>query len=237
MKKQNKIIKPRNLEPFLAKLKLDFGDYIILRGYENLPSGYTNDIDVFVPKKNLKDFFMAIRNIEGFKTKIEILVSRIGLLKCELCIDDDVIPFDIMYGFYYFGLEYQNSIDLMKNLHIHESEYFKIPGLQDEIRISLLKELLHNSRVRDDKAEYLLKKLELCKAEIPNNILSKGEILFLTESIKKEKLYLFKFSQKLRLKLLMINLKNNFFESIKNILLFIYIKYVSKNNYHKRLIK
>jgi len=233
----SEVIKPPKLEFFLQKLNEKFGKFLVLRGYEFLPTGYSNDIDVFVPEKDLTRFFYCLHNLDGLETKLTILISRLGLIKCELIVDGVMIPFDILYGFYYFGLEYQDNDQLIRNSNPHHTGLFHTPNLGDEIRISLLKELLHNKRVRVDKASYLSKMMERCSSQLPTEYLSIENVKFLQESIIENRLYLPGISLTLKKKLIKYNFSNKFFITVRNIIMFVAIKYFFKNYLHQRMIK
>jgi hypothetical protein len=233
----SKVIKPPKLEFFLHQLNKKFGKFLVLRGYESLPTGYSNDIDVFVPKDDLTRFFYCLHNLDGLETKLTILISRLGLIKCELIVDGVIIPFDILYGFYYFGLEYQDNDRLVRNSSPHHTGLFYTPDLGDEIRISLLKELLHNKRVRIDKASYLLKMMKKCSSQLPAEYLSIENVKFLQESITENRLYLPRISLTLKMKLIKYNFSKHFFATVKNIMMFAAIKYIFKNYFHQRMIK
>ena len=233
----SKAIKPPKLEFFFHQLNKKFGKFLVLRGYEFLPTGYSNDIDVFVPKDDLTRFFYCLHNLDGLDTKITILISRLGLIKCDLIVDGVIIPFDILYGFYYFGLEYQDNDRLVRNSSPHHTGLFYTPDLGDEIRISLLKELLHNKRVRIDKASYLLKMMKKCSSQLPAEYLSIENVKFLQESITENRLYLPRISLTLKMKLIKYNFSKHFFATVKNIMMFAAIKYIFKNYFHQRMIK
>ncbi|MDA8526768.1 hypothetical protein N9K90_03380 [Gammaproteobacteria bacterium] len=228
---------PSGLEFFLRSLRANFGDFIVLRGYQYLPSGYSNDIDIFIPKTKLKKFFSCVNNMRGIDASLKIIVSRLGLIKCELKINDESIPFDILYGFYYFGFEYQNLSLLSSRSTLHESEIFSVPDVSDEVRISLLKELLHNDRVRSDKADYLLKMIDVCYEALPTKYFPQESINNVKYSIINKELFLPKVSQRIKLDLIYFNFSEHFFKSSKNIILFIFIKYILKNFYHKYITK
>ena len=192
---------------------------------------------MFVPKEDLTRFFYCLHNLDGLETKLTILISRLGLIKCELIVDGVIIPFDILYGFYYFGLEYQDNDRLVGNSSPHHTGLFYTPDLGDEIRISLLKELLHNKRVRIDKASYLLKMMKKCSSQLPAEYLSIENVKFLQESITENRLYLPRISLTLKMKLIKYNFSKHFFATVKNIMMFAAIKYIFKNYFHQRMIK
>ena len=229
------VISPPSLELFLARLKEDFGQYLVLRGYDHMPNGYTNDIDVYIPREDLTRFFSCVNNLEGLDSKLVILVSRFGLIKCELMLDDAIIPFDIMYGFYYAGLEYQDCNQLSNNSKSHSCGLFHTPNISDEVRISLLKELLHNGRVRWDKADYLLKNMDNCIGALPTDYFNSDSIKNVRASIISKNYYVPKISRALKVSILRYNLRKNWARTFKNIIMFAIVKYVLKNKYHKNI--
>jgi len=233
----NNLVSPPRLENFFSLLSIKFGKFLVLRGYEFLPTGYSNDIDVYVPEVDLGRFLNCLTQLPGLDTRITILISRLGLIKCELLIEDEVVPFDILYGFYYFGLEYQDCVQLSLNASVHHSQLFYTPALHDEVRISLLKELLHNSRVRSDKATYLYHMMEKCSAELPNKYIDAVTIDTVHDAIRDNNLYLPYTSRMLKRRLLVNNFTNRFFGTLMDIALFVAIKYVFKNSHHRKLIE
>ncbi|MDA7851302.1 hypothetical protein N9A33_01035 [Gammaproteobacteria bacterium] len=230
------VISPPSLELFLARLKEEFGQYLVLRGYDYMPNGYTNDIDVYIPREDLTRFFSCVNNLEGLDSKLVILVSRFGLIKCELMLDDAIIPFDIMYGFYYVGLEYQDCNQLSNNSKIHSCGSFFIPNISDEVRISLLKELLHNGRVRSDKADYLLKSMDDCAEALPTNYFNADTIKNVRASIISKNYYVPKISLALKVSVFKHNIKKHWAKTFRNILLFVIVKYFLKNKYHENIV-
>ena len=227
---------PPSLQLFLTQLNKKFGKYIILRGYEYLPNSYTNDIDVYIPKEDLRRFFQCINNLEGIDSKLVILVSRFGLIKCELFLEDEIIPFDIMYGFYYAGLEYQDCSQLFLNSKKHSCGLFFIPDISDETRISLLKELLHNGRIRSDKANHILNNMEICHDRLSVDFFHSEDIKNVRMAIIKKEYYLPKLAQNLKINILGNNMRKNSLITLKNILMFVIVKYILKNKYHLRII-
>jgi hypothetical protein len=231
---KSEIIRPQNLPKFFLDLHQIFGNFIVLRGYDHLPSGYSNDIDVFIPEQEVKRFINCIKKIKSATANLVILESRLGLMKCELTLDNQVIPFDILYGFYYAGLVYQNTKLLLKQSIIHESQMFSVPSLEDEIRISLLKELLHNRRVRSDKAQYLGEKIQDCSHKLVTSYFDHKAIARIQEGIAHRKLSLPDVSRDIKVKLLVENISQDLFGMLKNISLFFAIKYLFRNKYHEK---
>lgn len=230
------LVSPPSLQFFLMQLNKKFGKYIILRGYEYLPNSYSNDIDVYIPRADLSRFFKCINNLEGIDSKLVILVSRFGLIKCELLLEDEIIPFDIMYGFYYAGLEYQDCSQLFLNSKKHSSGLFFIPHISDETRISILKELLHNGRVRSDKANLILNNIEISHDMLPVDFFHSEDIKNVRTAIFKKEYNLPKLSQNLKINILRNNMRKNSLITLKNILMFVIVKYILKNKYHLRVI-
>ncbi len=236
----NSIIKgnvhfPTHISGFLKHLHVDFGQFIVLRGYEHLPYGYINDLDIFIPIERVSEFFFSISKYNGTYCDLQIVVSRLGLIKCTLILDKDIILLDILYGFFYVGLSYQDTKLLVFNSSIHKSGLFHIPSLSCEIRISLLKEILHNSRVREDKASYFLMMLPSCRRNIPVKYFNSCNIDSIENAISKGNYFFYYMSILIRIKLFIHNFKTEPFNTIKNIYLFFYIKYISKNKFHENI--
>jgi hypothetical protein len=231
------VIRPDKLELFFARLQERFGTVLVLRGYQYLPTGYTNDIDVYIPKCNLGEFLNCISELDDLDITLTILVSRLGLIKCNLTLEGEDIPFDVLYGFYYFGLEYQDCESLTQRAIRSDCGLFSTPNLSDEIRISILKELLHNKRVRADKADYLGSMIDLCSAELVTEYFDIDSVRVVRHAIERGKLYLPSLSQRLRLLLFTHNLCRSPVKTLRNIALFALVKYVYKNRYHRKLMK
>jgi hypothetical protein len=231
------VISPPNLELFFARLNEKFGQLLVLRGYDHLPNGYINDIDIYVPRVDLARFFDCVNNLEGLDSKLVILVSRFGLAKCDLLLNGVIIPFDIMYGFYYVGLEYQDCKQLSSNSKKHSCGLFFTPGISDEVRISLLKELLHNGRVRSDKALYLLENMDKCAGTLPTSYFDSDTIENVRAAIISKDYYVPKISRALKARVLGHNLRKHWVKTIKNIIMFAIVKYVLKNEYHKKIAR
>ncbi|MDB9996703.1 hypothetical protein OAE49_06760 [Gammaproteobacteria bacterium] len=198
-----------------------------------MPNSYTNDIDIYVPMGDLARFFECINNLDGIDSKLVILISRFGLIKCELLLNDVIIPFDVLYGFYYAGLEYQECDQLSFNSKIHSCGLFSTPCISDEVRISLLKELLHNGRVRRDKAAYLLENMDKCADDLPTDYFEAETIKIVREAIISANYDLPKVSRALKIRLLAHNLRKDCVTTLKNIVMFVIVKYALRNNYHK----
>lgn len=235
--KKNNIIKPKDLKFLFEYLSRNFGYFVVLRGYQSLPDGYINDIDVCISIDKLADFYKALQDYKAVKCTLKVIVSRLGLIKCELYLGDDVIPLDILYGFYFFGLEYQSVTILYENSTMHSSGLFWIPSINDEIRISLLKELLHNNRVRYDKAEYISEMISYCGGNLATDFFSASDIFNLVDGIKDDKYVFTRVSYAIKIKLFYYNIIRMPVCTFKRILLFFHIKYFLKNSYHLSIFK
>ena len=107
---------------------------VIIRSYQYLLAEY----DFIRAKARLASRLQANMPKLDHKPRLGIRKGYhpLLLLKNSL-IGKEVIPFDILYGFYYFGLEYQNLETLHKQKQQHASLLFHVPDISDEVRISL----------------------------------------------------------------------------------------------------
>jgi len=201
-----------------------------------LPSSYKNDIDIYIPMQDIRRYFFVVNNLISIPASITILVSRYGLIKCRLFLDGQVIPMDVLYGFYYAGLAYQDTASLWDGAQLHESGLFYIPTLPDEIRISLLKELLHNSRVRVDKSAYISTMIPRCGNYLEACFLTATEIKQIKLSVDNNIFTLRKTSMRVRYALFVCNFQQAPIHLLRRFFLFFVVKYILRNSYHKKLI-
>jgi hypothetical protein len=227
----------RNFLPlFFNQLNTNKIEYLILRGYEQLPNNFENDIDFFVTKDSLKRFYELIykfsKNNQFIIDKDEV---RQGLIKIQLLfIDNSVLKIDLFFEFRYAGLIYIDEKKLYKNRILFNN--IEIANLEYEFYTSILKELLHNSRIRKDKVE----KLKLLYSKIIENNLLYDDIINQT-NITLIKTLLFSYNyidislaKSLRKDILIFNLKKFGFSRLcVNIISFFYIKYLRQNIYDK----
>lgn len=127
---------------------------VVLRGYESLPAYVKTDIDAFVEPSKILLFEEVFKLHTQFR--LRKYDARLGLNKYFLTRGSDVIELDIVYGFYYAGLSYVDTKALLSHASVHESSLFLIPRFIEEAEISLLKEVLHNGKLRSDKKDYYL---------------------------------------------------------------------------------
>ena len=117
----------------------------------------------------------------------------------------------------------------------HSCGSFFTPDISDEVRISLLKELLHNSWVRSDKAAYLLENMNNCVEALSTDYFDADAIENVRLAIINKEYYVPKISRALKLSVLRYNLRNHWAKTFKNVMTFIIVKYLLKNNYHRKI--
>lgn len=199
---------------------------VVLRGYESLPAFVKTDVDAFVDPSNIKLFEEVLGcHVEFNLQKYD---SRLGLNKYFLSRGADVIELDIVYGFYYAGLSYVDTNALFSYASVHESSLFLIPRVIEEIEVSLLKEVLHNGKLRSDKKDYYLsllpKALRLNQKLI--GVLAEVEVRNLLISVSNNAFDVMALRKKLLWRLLKSNVRNEgFFCVLKNLFLHLKIKY------------
>ena len=225
----------RNFLPlFFKELNYNKVEYLILRGYEKLPNDFENDIDFFVNKNNLEAFYGIINNFakdSHFIIKRDIV--RQGLIKIQLNFTDtSVLKIDLFFEFKYAGLLYIDEIKMFNNRIVYNA--ITIANHEYEFYTSILKELLHNSRIRKDKIE----KLKILYSKISNNNLLYDNIIRSTNiELTNKLLFSYNYIDKnlaksLRKDILYYNLKRfGFLQCCLNIFTFFYIKYFDQNIY------
>ena len=228
------------LKDLFNKLEKDNVDYLVLRGYQNLPENYSHDIDFSVINENeLTAFFNVIHNLsDKYNYSITRDVVRLGLLKVFLHFGNEILKIDVFCSFSYVGLEYIN-IDDLHNSKRKSPTNISIPSLNYELAISLLKELLHNSRIRKDKVSLLRSQFEKRTFDQPfKKYFSNRNIDNISVSLfSNDKLIFRKVAFSCRLNLLFMNLKlKGLFNVLNNMMNFTLIKYHNKSKYDKIII-
>lgn len=216
-------------------------DCIILRGYQNLPKSYSHDLDFSVKNKSeLRLFFHVIKELSAkYKFSISRDVVRVGLLKVVLNFRNEILKMDIFYNFQYAGLEYIDIDDLHRSKREFKDNIF-IPSLNYELAISLLKEILHNSRIRKDKLSLLRTQYNECAFSEPfikyfsqRNINDLSNALF-----SNGKLVFKRISFYFRIILFLNNLKiKGLFGTGHRFMDYFYVKYFDQNRYDKIINK
>jgi hypothetical protein len=174
------------LKDLFETLERDSVNYLVLRGYQELPEKYSYDIDFSVKcKSELVLFFKVINNLsKKYNFRVSRDVVRYGLLKVFLHFGNEILKIDVFCSFRYAGLEYMNSLELHNTRRKLPSGIW-VPALNYELAISLLKEILHNSRIRKDKVSLLRNQYDkktfkqpFCKYFSNNNIKDLSDSLF-----------------------------------------------------------
>ena len=229
----------RNFLPlFFNELNNNKVEYLILRGYEKLPNDFENDIDFFVNKENLESFYGTVYRFSKdshFVIKKDLV--RQGLIKIQLDFSDNmVLKIDLFFEFRYAGLLYIDEKLMYKNRISYNG--ITIANFEYEFYTSILKELLHNSRIRKDKIE----KLKILFSKINRNNLLYDNIVKKTNiELINKLLFSYNYTDKylamiLRKDILIYNFKKfRFFGCCVNIFTFFYIKYIQQNVYDNKI--
>ena len=227
------------LEDFFLELEKSNVDYLVLRGYQNLPKNHGYDIDFSV--RNEKELFLFFHVINKLSKSYNFYVTRDtvrkGLIKVFLHFESEILRVDVFYCFRYVGLEYINMNELHNSKRKLKSG-ISIPSLNYELSISLLKEILHNSRIREDKIDLLRTQYDKQTFKIPFlPFFSKKIIDQISNCLfSKKSLYFKKFSIICRINLLFSNFMIlGLFKTIYNILEFFIIKYYYQKKYDKAI--
>ena len=228
------------LKDLFKMLEKDNVDYLVLRGYQNLPEKYSHDIDFSVINENeLTAFFNVLHNLsDKYNYSITRDIVRLGLLKVFLHFGNEILKIDVFCSFSYVGLEYIN-IDDLHNSKRKSPTNISIPSLNYELAISLLKELLHNSRIRKDKVSLLRSQFEKRTFDQPfKKYFSNRNIDNISISLfSNDKLIFRKVAFSCRLNLFFMNLKlKGLFYVLNNMINFMLIKYYNKSKYDKIII-
>lgn len=215
------------LEPLLRFIStVTNSDVLVLRGYEQMPAKYSNDVDIFLPEELLEVL------IEKFKTSDAYVVKnidqRLGLLKLEVLAGDEKIKLDILYGFYYVGFEYYDKKQIWYEKRRHRSGVFAVPQPQAELTISLFKEILHNGRIRSDKLAGFQSIDHATYQKMLSSYISVNDFELVESFVRVGTLDLIAFRRRYILKLIWRNIYINRFEVFRKIIRFLKIKYVKQ---------
>lgn len=219
---------PEGLEDFFDEMMEVNGPILVLRGYDHLPTGYGNDIDIFVPPERVHDFIKSIGTLKTVNAFLSVQVCRLGLIKGILHLDGNEVPLDIMFQIGYCGLTYQDGSSLVLNSCFDETKKIKVPALSDEIRISILKELLHNRRAREDKLNYLTSALANPACDPTSSLFDSESLHTYQENLANKKLEMFELGAILRRKLFLKSFLKNPASTMCSIVIFFYVKYILK---------
>ena len=229
------------LVDFFKRLNEENVEYLVLRGYQDLPEVYYNDVDFGVSNdQSLCHFFEVLGQLNGqYEFKIIRDVIRHGLVKVILIFEDTQLKLDIFTEYRYAGLEYVNNQELHSNQRILSSG-IKVPAINSEVYISLLKELLHNSRIREDKSRLLRDQYNCDEFKDPFlEYFTEGTIESIRVSLFNEENFVFlDVSKRARLDLLQSNIRKfGFFKVVTNCLKFFYIKYFKQSYYDNYIFR
>jgi hypothetical protein len=216
-------------------------DYLILRGYQDLPESYSNDLDFSVRNKGELGLFFSVINTLSAKYKYSISTDavRSGLLKVFLHFGNKILKIDVFYCFKYAGLHYIDIENLHQSKRILNTG-IKAPSINYELAISLLKEILHNSRIRKDKVLLLRSQYEQAIFNIPfNNYFTEKNIIKISKSLfSGHKLYFCKLASNCRFNLVLSNLKLfGFVNTLIAMIEFFYVKYFNQKKYENIINK
>ena len=215
---------------FIVVLKKHKVSYVVLRGYENLPYNYSNDLDFGIHPSDKTNFFLTLKEYKLLhNVKIKINLSRYEVLKLKFIYGNEVIDFDFWFDINFCGLEYIKVSEVVKNGVLYNN--FMIPNAEDELTISFLKELLHMKRLREDKVIWLTRKVEESNLELFATFFSTKSKEYIIKVISDRKFDLKVLSIKTKLELIKFHLKNR---SIKKTILkissFMYLRLRSNKN-------
>lgn len=223
------------LSDLFETLEKDSVNYLVLRGYQELPEKVSHDIDFSVKNEyELNLFFKVLHKLsKKYNYTISRDVVRLGLLKVFLHFGNEILKIDVFCSFGYAGLEYMNSIELHNTKRKLPSGIW-VPALNYELAISLLKEILHNSRIRKDKVSLLRSqynkktfKKPFCNYFSNNNIKDLSDSLFLGE-----KLVFKRVSLNFRVVLFLTNIEHRgILKTFSSTFDFLWIKYKKQERY------
>lgn len=205
-------------------LKREKVNYAVLRGYEDLPQSYHNDLDFGVEKNYVLRFLAIIRSVAvEFDLLFEVNNVRLDVIQLAIYSKTVNIDVDIWVGFNYGGLVYLDHASYLESARTHNG--IKVLSLENELALSYLKELLHMNRIREDKLEILRERLGKVNDRLGSNVFSKSLNLKFVKSIKEGTLGLNSLSLKAKLQLVKNNvLERGLLHTIGRVIKFIRIK-------------
>lgn len=226
-------------KPFLIEffkiLNITNANYLILRGYQGLPEKVSYDLDFAV--KNEAELLPFFKILHDLSKKYEYFITRDvvrqGLLKVYLHFGNEILKIDVFCFFGYAGLEYMDTKKLFESKRKLKSDIW-VPGLNYELSLSLLKEILHNSRIRKDKVNLLREQFNQETFKDPFlTYFSENNIKKLSNSLLMEnKLVFKKLSLSFRIELINSNVKHHgLLKTISSMFDFLWIKYVNDKRY------
>lgn len=132
-------------EDFLKLCVASKYEWCILRKIDEIYAGIENDVDIFVRKKNFKDFYGAVTNFSG--SNIKIIKKRFQPCGISILLQDlhsrEFLKVDIVYDTTFLMFSIFSSDDVLKNIKKHE-EYYVLDGFAAN-EISHRKEMIRGS--------------------------------------------------------------------------------------------
>jgi len=209
-------------------------NYAILRGYEKLPDEISNDIDFGVHPNDFIKFTLFINNyFHKYEGVINIDLVRLDVVKYVINIKNlEPIKIDVWTSMNFCGLYYVDLMQALNNRVLYNDSIYIIPQ-NYEISISLLKELLHNSGVREDKKANIISKFSYFSIKQPlMKFFNEYCINQISNALFHKRITFVALSFYLKLNLLKTNISHfGLYKTLKNICLFITIKYFNQNYY------
>ena len=201
-------------------------DVLVLRGYDQMPEKYSNDVDIFLPVELLEVLIASFKASDFYTVKN--IDQRLGLLKLEVSACNEVIKLDILYGFYYVGLEYYDKIQIWQEKQRHVSGAFAIPQPQAELTISLYKEILHNGRIRSDKLVSFQNVDHATYEKITSSYIGLNDHKTVEGFVRNGRLDILAYRRRFLFKLIYRNFIKNRFGVFTKVIKFFWIKHVKK---------
>lgn len=201
-------------------------DYVVLRGYENLPN-VSGDIDLLISKDSFKEFEKIIA---ALKTKYNLNeISRVDrhyvymfrLFHVEL---DNNFGFKIDIHFFesYRGAVYLNSTDILTNAVSYSG--IKIPSYEHQVIFNYVQSIAGMGYLQEKRKKRILSQLEMCdfnslESEVKKNFRYQAASILINAfenkamSISKDDL------SSLRKSILIKGFLDDFYGSLKNIVI------------------
>lgn len=215
---------------FIVVLNKHNVNYVVLRGYENLPQSYSNDLDFGIHPDDRELFFDALKAYKNqYTVEIKMNLSRYEVLKLKFSFNNQEIDFDFWFDINYCGLEYVSISETINRAVLYKS--FMIPNAADELTVSFLKELLHMQRLRVDKVVWLSSKIEESNLEFFATFFTKKTKKQFIHVIKIRKFSLRKLSRKTKVELIKFHVKNRRLkDTLRKVISFIYFRLHNSKN-------
>ena len=215
---------------FIVVLNKHNVNYVVLRGYENLPQSYSNDLDFGIHPDDRELFFDALKAYKNqYTVEIKMNLSRYEVLKLKFSFNNQEIDFDFWFDINYCGLEYVSISETINRAVLYKS--FMIPNAADELTVSFLKELLHMQRLRVDKVVWLSSKIEESNLEFFFFFFTKKTKKQFIHVIKIRKFSLRKLSRKTKVELIKFHVKNRRLkDTLRKVISFIYFRLHNSKN-------